>query len=74
MHGPTCIVWANLTPLALLFADLGAKQQSAGYNFIAHGYTSNNLNPKQQHAYNRAHGLALDPKFAVSQHQNDHLP
>jgi hypothetical protein len=34
MQGPTCVCWANLTPLSLQFADVGAKVDSpehAGY-------------------------------------------
>ena len=53
-------------------ANLDTKQRSTTYDFMAHGYTSNDLNPKQQVAYDRAHGnmaATIQPRYS-----SDHLP
>ena len=63
---------AHLTHSSGRREQLGQKQRSVGYDFMAHGYTSNDLNPKQQAAYDRAHGnmvAAVQPKYSA-----DHLP
>ena len=61
-----------LSPRFCCLTDLDTKQRSTTYDFMAHGYTSNDLNPKQQVAYDRAHGnmaATIQPRYS-----SDHLP